>query len=75
MERQLAHARAICARRWPCWTPDEIEEAARDMVEDWMHEAAIERAEGIGQQLDELESIPNCDDAGTGEGRWHGRIG
>lgn len=46
--------------------------AVDDLLDDWECEAAQERAErGIPE---DSPTVANCDDWGTGEGRYHGRI-
>ena len=53
------------------YTPEERAEAAQDLFGEWMAEYAHER-----EQMEDTPCLENfhCDDAGTGEGRYHGRI-
>jgi hypothetical protein len=44
-------------------------DAALDALDDWQRDAAERR-----ESIEDTPSIDNCDDAGTGEGRYHGRI-
>ena len=64
-ESTLAHVKRL--------HPDLDDEDARDLAHDWL----AERARDLEQVEDSpcLEAgVDNCDDAGTGEGRWHGRV-
>ena len=47
------------------------EEEQADMAHDWCAEAVYER-ETFGQE--DTPCLENCDDAGTGEGCYHGRM-
>lgn len=71
MQRALAQVDRDAARHNIEYTPEERAEAAQELFHDWMADYARER--------EEIEDTPclenfNCDDAGTGEGRYHGRI-
>ena len=63
-------------RQFPDATPDELAEAAIEILEDWRAEAKRDREEfGDPEDTPCLEpGRDNCDDWGTGEGQFHGRI-
>lgn len=66
--RMLAQAK----KSHPDWDDDDL----ADLATDWCHEEAQFRAENPIEDSPCLEDgRDNCDDHGTGEGRWHGRIG
>lgn len=50
---------------------DQFQESVEDLLADWAFEDARERAE---HGHDDAHELLNCDDAGTGEGRYFGRI-
>ena len=52
-------------------TAEDIAELALDILEEWKREQAYEAAEN---GYDDCPTAANCDDSGTGEGRFHGRI-
>lgn len=68
--RRLAAHRQIRVRH-PGLSIVEREELVEDLLQEWAYEDARERAE-CGP--DDSPCIENCDDAGTGEGRFHGRF-
>lgn len=47
-----------------------------DSVQDYLYDAAQDLAQDreLHGWPEDTPSIANCDDAGTGEGRWHGRL-
>ena len=49
-----------------------LADAVTEVLEEWAEEAARDR-EQFGEPY-ETEVVESCDDAGTGEGRYHGRI-
>ena len=51
----------------------ELQEEVEDILHDWAREAA-EDAELRGDTEHLENGVHNCDDFGTGEGRYHGRI-
>lgn len=53
-------------------TEDEIADAMADVLADWAADAALDRE--LYGEPDETESVAHCDDYGTGEGRFHGRM-
>jgi hypothetical protein len=66
---ELERARVLAQRRFPDLSSEEIDE----MAEEWCADAAADR--------EYIEDTPclengrdNCDDWGTGEGRYHGRF-
>jgi hypothetical protein len=68
----IAAALREAQRRYPDSSPEDLEDEVSDILVDWEVEAAQDR---------ELRGIPedtstacNCDDWGTGEGAYHGRI-
>lgn len=69
MKRALEQIDREAKRHGIEYTPEERASAAQELFQDWMAEAARERAE-----IEDTPSLENCDDAGTGEGRYHGRI-
>lgn len=73
LEAQRQHARIVDAEPM---TQDELDDAVDDVLADWEADAAEDR-ELYGEPLD-TDCIENgrnnCDDWGTGEGRFHGRI-
>jgi len=67
-------ALADVARRYPDATPEELEEEAIAELREWAQ--ACPTADGSSSWSDNSADsyIQNCDDAGTGEGQFHGRI-
>lgn len=53
-------------------TEQEISDRMADILSDWAADAALRRE--LYGEPEETESIAHCDDYGTGEGRFHGRI-
>lgn len=47
---------------------------------DWQDEQAVDELREreadteFDEEMDDTPSLQNCDDWGTGEGRWHGRM-
>lgn len=72
--KHYALARADVLRRYPdiADDPEELESEIRELLSDWAADEAADREMFGGP--DEAESVANCDDWGTGEGRFHGRI-
>lgn len=70
MQRMRAEALERAKRRLPNGTPDELHEEADEIFTAMCEDMALEQEEGI----EDSPCIANCDDAGTGEGRYHGRI-
>lgn len=65
-ESTLAHVKRL--------HPDLDDEDARDLAHDWLSE----RARDLETQEDSPcleDGVDNCNDWGTGEGQFHGRIG
>lgn len=60
------------ARRYPEADAELRAELVDDLIADWKREDEAERLDA-GCRLED-EGLENCDDAGTGEGRFHGRF-
>lgn len=78
MNRAKAYRLALAdaRRRYPGESDADLDEAVNEILRDWQAEAAHDR-EVFGEPEDTycLESgVDNCDDWGTGEGQFHGRI-
>lgn len=64
-------------RRYPDVPVEELDEEADGIMRDWVEERAHDR-EQFGEAEDSPcleDGVDNCNDWGTGEGRFHGRIG
>lgn len=69
-------AKADVLRKYPDIEGEDLEEEIREVLADWAADEAHDR-EVFGEPMDTdcIENgRDNCDDAGTGEGRWHGRF-
>jgi hypothetical protein len=69
-------ATAEVLRKNPGLTGSDLDEAVDELMCDWAAEAAHDR-EAFGDPDDTPYLEPgrdNCDDWGTGEGRFHGRV-
>lgn len=71
--KHYAQARADALRKYPDLEGEDLEYEIRDILSDWYQQEAEDRRTFGGQE--ESESVANCDDYGTGEGQFHGRIG
>ena len=71
-QRKMAAAKVDLDRAngWLCVDVPRAEQID-DLLNDWAFEDARERAE---QGYDDCPQLETCDDAGTGEGRWMGRV-
>lgn len=70
--KQLRIAEETVRRRNPDIDPDIFDEAVQDLILDWEQEAA---RDGLPYDSPRIEDgVDNCNDWGTGEGRYHGRI-
>ena len=67
-ERAIVEAR----RKYGDMDAADLADALSEIIDDWNAEASYER-ETFGEPED-TPCIENCDDWGTGEGRFHGRI-
>ncbi|MBS1833483.1 MAG: hypothetical protein JST65_12240 [Acidobacteria bacterium] len=72
MKAAMQQARADLMRDGDEFTEDDVVSAATDIYNEWEADAAWERQE-FGDH-DDTPSLATCDDAGTGEGRYHGRM-
>ena len=70
--KYYAEAKAEVLRKYPDIQPDELEDEIQEVLAEWAASDAEYYREGRGPE--ELDSVANCDDWGTGEGRFHGRI-
>lgn len=59
-------------RRFPGASVDDLDEEVDSILIEWAEDAANER-ELFGSPED-ARCLDSCDDAGTGEGQFHGRI-
>jgi len=77
MNIKLSHLRAAEAdvrRRFPELTGEEFDNAVEDLLDEWYR---AESADSFyGREIEDMPclEIAHCDDWGTGEGRYHGRI-
>ena len=74
MSQSKTYRRALAQvqRKFPDLEGDDLDEAVDELLHDWAAEAAHDR-ELYGEPED-TPCLANCDDWGTGEGRFHGRI-
>lgn len=68
----LTMALVEAQRRFPGVPVAELGDAVQDIVCEWAGDAAEQRAQ-FGEPED-TQSVVHCDDWGTGEGRYHGRM-
>jgi len=57
--------------------PDDNQEEQAAIVEDWIDDELQAEAEDHAEYLENIEDTPclqSCDDWGTGEGQFHGRM-
>lgn len=69
-------ATAHIQRKHPELTGADLDEAVDELVQDWLAESARDR-ELFGDPDDTFslqDGVHNCNDWGTGEGQFHGRI-
>ena len=69
--RRMALAEA--RRMNPGYSSEDLQDEVEDILRDWAREAAHD-AELRGDTEHLENGVHNCDDFGTGEGRYHGRI-
>ncbi len=76
-ERRKALA-AECLAGDPDSTQAEVDAYVEDAIKDEEYDAHCDRQEDIAMGrypgTEDSPCLANCDDAGTGEGRWHGRM-
>ena len=65
-------AREQVLRRSPNIDPDLLEEEIDAVLEDWAGDVAHDLS--VFGEPEDTPSVENCDDWGTGEGQYHGRI-
>ncbi len=53
-------------------TEQEISEGMADVLREWAADAALDRE--LYGEPDDTPCLQSCDDWGTGEGRYHGRM-
>lgn len=70
--KQYRLAREHVLRRSPDIDPDLLEEEIDQLLDDWRVESAQDR--DLYGEPEDTPTVENCDDWGTGEGRYHGRI-
>lgn len=51
---------------------EELQDEVQDILHEWVREDAHDRQ--MMGELPDTPSIAHCDDWGTGEGRYHGRM-
>lgn len=62
------------------WYPDYSDDEVIELVHDWVAEEEAERELQLAERRtlygypEDTLCVANCDDWGTGEGRYHGRI-
>lgn len=72
MQQMRRAAQREAAHRLRGSSPDEINDLADEILDEWMVDVMRDRAD---QPIPEdSPCIQSCDDWGTGEGRYHGRM-
>ncbi|WP_394475074.1 hypothetical protein [Ralstonia mannitolilytica] len=71
-QQLIVSATQEALRRDPTLTGDALQEEVQDILCDWAAEDAHERE--INGEPEDTPCVAHCDDWGTGEGRYHGRI-
>lgn len=74
--KMIRSAEAEVRRTCPDLDPDDFDDAVEDQLQEWEADAAEDREIlGIPDDTPCLErGCHNCDDYGTGEGQFHGRM-
>lgn len=71
-QQLIVSATQEALRRDPTLTSDALQDEVQDILFDWAAEEAHDRE--INGEPDDTPCVAHCDDWGTGEGRYHGRM-